>query len=341
MPRRNSGPRLRFFERRGCYYIFWTEGGRSRERSTGTTDREEAEKALAVFIFTRTRRAGPRGPDETLVTTVLGDYAEVHVDTLGFDRIAYAVRALVPFWHDRTVAEVNESTCRQYAKHRGVSDGTARRELSVLRTAINYAAKSNRLTHAPAVWLPKAPEPLDVWLTRGEVGRLLRAARMLQNARHLPLAILLLVYTGRRKDAVLGLRWAQVDFERGVIDYRRGGVAETLKRRGVVKAHRKLLGHLRRAKVCQGAGEMDFVIQWGGHRVKDIKKAFAAAAGRSGINKRITPHTLKHTAATWLLQDGVSLWDASQYLSTSMETLERVYGHHCPSHQERALKAFR
>src|ERR1700730_13626441 len=79
MPRRNSGPRLRFFERRGCYYIFWTEDGRSRERSTGTTDREEAEKALAVFIFTRTRRAGPRGPDETLVTTVLGDYAEVHV----------------------------------------------------------------------------------------------------------------------------------------------------------------------------------------------------------------------------------------------------------------------
>jgi integrase len=130
-----------------------------------------------------------------------------------------------------------------------------------------------------------------------------------------------------------------VNLEKGVIDYRRPGAAETLKRRGVVKAHRKLLGHLRRAKI--NAGEMDFVIQWGGHRVKDIKKAFAAAVERSGINKRITPHTLKHTAATWLLQDGVSLWDAAQYLSTSMETLEKVYGHHCPSHQERALKAFR
>jgi integrase len=81
-----------------------------------------------------------------------------------------------------------------------------------------------------------------------------------------------LVYTGRRKEAVLGLRWAQIDLARGVIDYRRGGVAETLKRRGVVKAHRKLLGHLRRTK--GNAGEMDFVIQWGGHRVKDIKESF-------------------------------------------------------------------
>jgi integrase len=261
MPRRNSGPRLRFFERRGCYYIFWTEGGRSRERSTGTTDREEAEKALAVFIFARTRRAGPRGPAETLVTTVLGDYAEVHADTLGFDRIAYAVRALVPFWQERTVAGVNEATCRQYVKHRGVANGTARRELSVLRTAINCAVKSNRLTHAAAVWLPKAPEPLDVWLTRGEVARLLPAARMLLNAPHLPLAILLL----GRKEAVLSLRWGQVNLEKGVIDYRRPGAAETLKRRGVVKAHRKLLGHLRRAKI--NVGEMDFVIQWGGHRV--------------------------------------------------------------------------
>jgi site-specific recombinase XerC len=101
----------------------------------------------------------------------------MHGDTLGFDRVAYAVRALVPFWQERNVAGVNEATCRQYVKHRGISDGTARRELSVLRTAINYAVKSNRLTHAPAVWLPKAPELLDVWLSRGEVARLLRGGQ--------------------------------------------------------------------------------------------------------------------------------------------------------------------
>jgi hypothetical protein len=36
MSRRNEGPRLRWLEKRNCYYITWTERGRSRERSTGT-----------------------------------------------------------------------------------------------------------------------------------------------------------------------------------------------------------------------------------------------------------------------------------------------------------------
>mgnify|MGYP000906282953 CR=1 FL=1 len=49
MPRRNSGARLRWLEKRNCFYIVWTENGRSRERSTGTADRKLAEAALADF----------------------------------------------------------------------------------------------------------------------------------------------------------------------------------------------------------------------------------------------------------------------------------------------------
>jgi hypothetical protein len=55
MPRHNSGPRLRFLEKRNCYYIVWTEGGRSRERSTRTTDRRKAEEALGEFLIARAR----------------------------------------------------------------------------------------------------------------------------------------------------------------------------------------------------------------------------------------------------------------------------------------------
>jgi hypothetical protein len=36
MPRRNQGARLRWLAKWSCYYITWTERGRSRERSTGT-----------------------------------------------------------------------------------------------------------------------------------------------------------------------------------------------------------------------------------------------------------------------------------------------------------------
>ena len=66
MPRRNSGPRLQFLDKRQVYYIVWTENGRSRQRSTGTADRREAEIALAQFLQEIGRKSGPRDPSEVL-----------------------------------------------------------------------------------------------------------------------------------------------------------------------------------------------------------------------------------------------------------------------------------
>ena len=76
MPRRNQGPRLRWLEKRECFYITWTEHGRSRERSTGTADREQAEIIFAEWLHRRGRRAGPSDPASILVTDVLNEYAE-------------------------------------------------------------------------------------------------------------------------------------------------------------------------------------------------------------------------------------------------------------------------
>jgi integrase len=71
------------------------------------------------------------------------------------------------------------------------------------------------------------------WLTRSEFAKLLWAARKASKARgHLPLFMLLAIYTGRRKEAILSLRWANVDLDNGTIDFRRQGQAETKKKRG-------------------------------------------------------------------------------------------------------------
>jgi integrase len=47
-------------------------------------------------------------------------------------------------------------------------------------------------------------------------------------------------------------------------------------------------------------------------------------------------HTLRHTAITWGLQNGMDLWDASGYFGVSVEVLDRVYGHHSPHHLRQA-----
>lgn len=331
MPRRNAGPRLKWLDKRGCWYIVWTERGRSRQRSTGTAHREEAHVALAQFLRAAGRRSGIRDPAEVLVTDLLVDYAEAKSDTIAAARIGYAVDALTGFWAGRVVADVTDQSCAQYVAARCRAAGTVRRELGTLRAAINHA----RLTRPVEVKLPEAPPPRDRWLTRKEAASLVRAARTPQARLYLPLFILIGLYTGRRKEAILSLRWPQVDLDAGLIDFDGTG-RRTKKRRGKAPIPARLLPHLRRA--WKRGTEMGFVLHDHGERLGDVKKGYAGACRRAGL-VGVTPHTLRHTAATWLMQAGVDLWEASGYLAMSVETLKNTYGHHHPDYLRAAADA--
>lgn len=338
MPRRNSGARLRFFDKRGVFYIVWTERGRSRERSTGTADRVRAEEALADFLHARTRKAGPRDPAEVLVTDVLADYAEEHApDTASPWRIAAAIAPLVKFFEGNTVRQITRETCKAYCRTRARSNGTMRRELGVLRAAINYAHKEGRLTGSVTVHLPDSADAKDRWLTRGEAARLLKAALSEPRVRlHLPLFILIGLYTGHRKTAILQLRWPQVDLAAGLINFNSPGAMRTNKKRAHIPIPRKLLGHLRRAR--RRGTDLGYVVHENGHRLLDVKRGFASAVARAGLVD-VSPHTLRHTCATRLMQKGVPLWEAAGFLGMTQDTLERVYGHHHPEHMQGAARA--
>jgi integrase len=336
MPRRNQGPRLHWLTKRGCFYITWSEHGRSRERSTGTADRAQAEITFAEWMQRRGNRQGPRDPAAILVTDVLNEYQQQRGPRIAApERIAYAVLALTDFFEGSSVADITPQTCGRYVEKRGRSAGTARRELGVLRAAINSAHKSGRITRPVAVELPERPEPRDRWLTRVEVARLIRAARTPQARLYLPLFVLIGIYTGRRKEAILSLRWPQVDLKASTINFEVVGRRRTNKRRGIVPIPPRLLPHLRRAR--RRGSDIGYVLHIHGDRIADIKRGFAAACERSGI-EGASPHTLRHTCATWLMQAGTDPWEASGFLSMSMETLQRVYGHHHPDYQRTAAE---
>jgi integrase len=360
MPRHNAGARLRPPGKRPFYYIVWTERGRSWERSTGTADRGLAEVALAEFIHARTRNAGPRDPAALLITDALADYAAEHgKETAAPWRIAQAMRGLVDFWRGRTVADITAETCRSYGRSRARKAGTVRRELGVLRAAINHAHRNGRLTRVVTVHLPDPPEARDRWLTRHDASRLLAGAlgftmvrytelrtravrwrvwdRERAHARlHLPLFVLLGLRTGQRKEAILSLRWSQVDLDAGRINFNAPGERRTNKRRSHIPIPRALLPHLRRARL-RGT-DLGFVIHENGRRIRDIKRGFASACRRAGLHS-VTPHTLRHTCSTWLMQAGVPIWEAAGFLGMSQETLERVYGHQHPDFMKSAAEA--
>jgi integrase len=119
----------------------------------------------------------------------------------------------------------------------------------------------------------------------------------------------------------------------------------------VIPIPRRLMTFLRHAR-AHAAG--DHVIACDGRPVASIKRSFATACRGAGLvrgdppavaadgrNRRreVSPHTLRHTSIIWLVQRGVPLWEVAGFVGATVDTIERVYGHHAPDYLDRARRA--
>jgi integrase len=248
-------------------------------------------------------------------------------------------------------------------KAKKVTDGGVRRELEDLRAAINFHRREGYCREVIEVVLPDRSQPKVVWLTRSDAARLLwtclrkhevqtvgrgeRKGQLIETGKrpwlHLARFILVGLYTGSRAAAICGARWDKtpdngwVDLDGGVF-YRRGSdETETDKRRPPVRLPKRLLRHLDRWE-RKGISK-DAVVEFNGLPIAEVNKAFAKAVIAAGLGSKITPHVLRHTCATWLMQAGANMWDAAGFLGMTVQMLERVYGHHHPDHQRSATDA--
>lgn len=245
---------------------------------------------------------------------------------------------------------------RRYAKTRKGSGG-ARRDLEDLRAAVNHHAKEGCHRGIVRIALPEKGLPRERWLTRSEAAKLLWTcwrAREVQTVhrgpnkgqkiltdkrplRHLARFILIGLYTGTRAAAIAAASphreegRSYVDLDAGLYYRLAQGRRATNKRQPVVPLPSRLLSHLRRWAALGIA--TDYFVVWNGKPVELVKTAFASAvrlAKLSLTDGNVTPHTLRHTAATWLMQNGAAMWEAAGFLGMSEKTLRENYGHHHP-----------
>jgi integrase len=189
----------------------------------------------------------------------------------------------------------------------------------------------------PLFWKPQLNPPKERWLTRPEAARLLWAARRYQ---HLRRFILLGLYTGSRPGVILSLRWSQIDFRAGVMSRTPAGKSQDAKKRAPkVRLGFRIMAHLRRWKRLDGHEQVvcHFTDRWhpGAREVAEPHAAWDKVIEAAEL-PGVTRHTLRHTRATWMMQKGVPIWEAAGFLGMSVKTLEKVYGHHSPEHQENA-----
>ena len=372
MPRRKQPPRLylrparrnKHGKLRASAVWIILDGGK--HIATGCVKGEDraAQQALSTYITAKYKPARKERDIEAIdVADVLSIYDDDTRDRqVNKAKFYERLRRLNDFWGGRMLSDVTGGTCRAYVSTRG-NDGGARRDLEDLRAAINHHAAEGFHRGVVRVVLPPKGLPRDRWLTRDEAAKLIWTCwrhREMQvrhrgmdkgrklptdkrPLRHLARFILIGLYTGTRAAAIASASpVAQqgrsfVDLDRGIFYRLAQGTLATIKRQPPVPLPPRLLAHLRRWR-NKGIAKQHFV-EFNGQPVKSVKTAFKRAVLLSKLDDKVSPHTLRHTAATWLMQIGVSTWEAAGFLGMSEKTLRDVYGHHHPDYLQGAAEA--
>lgn len=314
---------------RGGFALTFDQEGKRRRFSLDTDDPREAQR-LAPALYAELTR--PKG------RTVADLWKSYEIEKHGravLNTMKWTWKALEPFFGNRDGESITVHDCRAYTAARrkqGKSDGTIHTELGHLRSVLKWAEKRRLIGRAPDIEKPKKPEPKDRYLTRSEVQRLLAHAHL----PHVKLAINLMLATAARISAILELTWDRVDFERRLIYLADPAEKTRRKGRATVPINDTLLAALREAK--RGALS-DYVVEWGGERVKSIKRSIGKAASDAGLSN-VSPHVFRHTAAVWLAEAGIPITEIAQYLGHSTPTITyRVYAKYSPDHLRTASRA--
>lgn len=318
----------------GTWYVIWSDRTQnasgesyslSRRVSAATTDRAIAEQFRAQFI---TGLNNPAPPSEPTIGYLLKRYCDEHGPrTRSHDTIKFHLKTLMPFFGNLLPQHVSNKLLLQYANaNPQLAAGTILRQLRTLKAALHYAEGNRWIGPLPKFIMPlPAPPPRDIWLTREQVALLIEKAK----SPHLKLFTILAVSTAARSGAILDLTWQQVDFEKRIIDFGRGFGN---KRRAIVPINDVLYEELKTAKEL---AQSDNVIEYHGKKVACVRISFTRLCRENGI--KASPHALRHTAATWLVMDGVPLSEVARLLGNSEAMVEQVYGKHSPDYLRRAV----
>jgi integrase len=315
----------------GTFYIHWSENRRSKRQSTGAKEMGAANAFLEEWL----RLARSQTAPDALTCRDLWE-AKYGRDA---ERVRYAWANMEPVFGDLRPIEATQDRLDAYMADRAAgrigktpaAPSTIRLEMSLLRATWNEAVRKRKLatTDLPILdSLPDASPPRDRWLRDEEVKRLFAAAA---GRDRIELFLWLALETAARRTAILQLRWEQVDWETGVIHYLPPGEAQSKKRRASVPISAALRPVLLRA---YDERTTPYVLGRS-TPIRDALVSVAAVAGVAGV----TPHVLRHTAATRMARAGVPLWLIAKVLGNTVEQVENVYAKHSPEMLVSAVEA--
>jgi integrase/recombinase XerD len=214
-----------------------------------------------------------------------------------------------------------------------VAPATLQRKIACLRSFYRHLRRDGVLDHDPTSELraPRSRQRLPKVLSRDEVARLLQQPRGSSPGAIRDRALLETMYAcGLRASEAIGLELSDVDLEAGILRARGKGSKERIVPIGT-KAIASLNDYLDKARP-RLIGNHDqprlFVnLRGGGLSRQGLYKIVQGHARSAGLERRMSPHTLRHSFATHLLAGGCDLRSLQEMLGHADIGTTQVYTH--------------
>jgi len=228
--------------------------------------------------------------------------------------------------------DVSEETIRGYMEflsRRKYGKNTVTRKIIAVRNFYKFLSKTGRIGKNPFAYIltPKEEKRLPNVLTEKEVSKILDSIPVDKFMSLRDRVILELIYsTGIRVNELVTLDAGKVDLVNGEIKVLGKGSKQRIAPVGGI-AIDLMKRYLRELKK-KSSGEMVFINKNGTRlterSVVTIIKKYAKAAG---IEKEVSPHTLRHSFATHLLDRGADLRSVQELLGHANLSTTQIYTH--------------
>jgi integrase len=199
-------------------------------------------------------------------------------------------------------------------------------DLRTLQTIFNTAVRWDLILKNPFVGSRPAftPQQSPVFCTKEDVQKLMATV----SERWLKDIIVLAVLTGMRRGEIVNLRWKDVNMDNRTLKIESNPSFKSKQGRRRVIPLNDTAYYLLQSRFGKSTSEYVFTLN--GKKIFDewITHAFKKAVIAAKLeDSRIHFHSLRHTFASWLVQDGVSLYEVQKLLGHSSTRVTEVYSH--------------
>lgn len=318
-------------KRNNIWWIRFSHNGKRIQRSTGTSNKQAAQELHDRIKADLWRQCKLNEKPDRLWQEAVVRWLKESTYKRSLKDDKRQLKWVNLYLNNKKLSEINSDMIEEIAKKKeesNVTPATVNRLLALIRSILRKAElKWKWIEKAPSVEIRHEGEKRERWLTQEEIKRLLKELPL-----HLADLVSFSLATGLRQANVLGLRWKDVSLEK-----RHAMIHASQSKNKIsipvplnfdaVSIIRKQLGK-----------HLEFVFTYKGKPIKQCNTAAWRKALKRARIENFRWHDLRHTWASWHVQNGTSLQELQMLGGWSSFDIVLRYAHLNSDHLKEAAE---